>query len=496
MKPQKAQRGKDWFKPKPFPHFTDRIEPQDRNTVAQLVRNNDYVARHAFYPLLFYEVSQRKWKRVGGKISIKKRPISYATHLDTHIYAWHAHLLSDKYNALLIQTEGLSECVTAYRHVKGENGRGKRNIDFAGDVFNEIRRRSDCAILAFDIKSFFPTLDHQLLKKAWAKLYQDDGRGNGLPPAEYNVFRAVTNFAYVQLEDLKTEHGCFDEKHLAQLRREGINAFFRSGEEFRKQVVENPAVKIYKNQQKKDGKLVGIPQGLPISPVLANLYMYEFDLQMVKEVINKFGAFYRRYSDDIIVVCEKPQADFIMFLVKRFIKQIGLNLAHNKTERFLCGEENQQLTIEKVVAPGKKSRNYLNYLGFEFYGDKTLLRGSTLAGYHRKMRKAIGTFVSRARVKAKKNGTNPIVFLRKLYRNYTHLGKKKRRYYVPAYEWEQDKDGTFYPQRTLRKKKHWGNLITYSHDAAEILGENAIRNQVKRHFEIFKNYLQRKMKGV
>ncbi len=141
MKPRKTKRGKDWFKPKPFPHFTDRIEPQDRKTVAQLVRNKDYVARHAFYPLLFYEVSQRKWRRRDGKLSIKKRPIAYATHLDTHIYAWHAHLLSERYEALLKQTKGLSECVTAYRQMDGINGRGKRNIDFAGEVFS-------CGLLA------------------------------------------------------------------------------------------------------------------------------------------------------------------------------------------------------------------------------------------------------------------------------------------------------------------------------------------------------------
>ena len=111
---------------------------------------------------------------------------------------------------------------------------------------------------------------------------------------------------------------------------------------------------------------------------------------MLEAVANKFKAFYRRYSDDIMVVCDKKDADFIVFLVRRFIrKYAGLDLAKNKTERFECYEENEMLRVKKIVAAGKKGKNYLTYLGFEFHGDKTLLRGSTLAGYHRKMRKSI-----------------------------------------------------------------------------------------------------------
>ncbi len=492
MKPKNATKKKDWFKPKPFPHFTNRIEPKDRREVSRIVQNREYVAKHAFYPLLYYEIQQRKWKRRNKQLGIKKRPIAYATHLDTHIYAWYAYQLSEKYEALLKdpQTKGLPECITAYRRIERANGRGKRNIDFACEVFDEIKRRKDCAVLAFDVKSFFPTIDHQRLKRAWCNLLGADN----LPKAESNIFKAATQFSYVLLDDLRAVFGGFDEKHLAALRKEGVNAFFRSGEEFRQMVVENPDIRIYKNQQKKNGRLVGIPQGLPISPVLANLYMYEFDRKMLVEVVNKFNAFYRRYSDDIMVVCDKPDADFIVFLVRRFIrKYAGLDLAKNKTERFVCHEENGRLRVKKIAAEGERSKKYLTYLGFEFHGDKTLLRGSTLAGYHRKMRKAISTIVSRSKVTAKKNGTVPVVFYRRLYRHYTHFGKRKRNYRVPAYDWIPSSDGNYYPERYMRKKKHWGNLTTYAYDANEIFDGDAIKRQVRRHFTLFRKYMSKKL---
>ena len=492
MRPKNAKKKKDWFKPKPFPHFTNRIEPKDRRDVVRIVQNHEYVAGHAFYPLLYYEIRQRKWQRKNRKIGIKKRPIAYATHLDTHIYAWYAHQMSAQYETLLKspQTEGLSECITAYRRIERPDGRGKRNIDFACEVFNEIKRRKDCAVLAFDVKSFFPTIDHQRLKSAWCKLLGV----SRLPKAESNIFKAVTQFSYVLRDDLRLDSGGFDEKRLAALRKEGFHSFFRSGEEFRQLVVENPDIRIYKNQKKKNGRHVGIPQGLPISPVLANLYMYEFDRQMLESVANKFKAFYRRYSDDIMVVCDKKDADFIVFLVRRFIrKYAGLDLAKNKTERFECYEENEMLRVKKIVAAGKKGKNSLTYLGFEFHGDKTLLRGSTLAGYHRKMRKSISAVVARSKKAAVKNGTTPIVYTRRLYRNYTHFGKRKRNYRIPAYEWLSSGDGTYHPEQYMRKKKHWGNLITYAHDASEIFDDDndAIKKQVRRHFVLFQKYLSR-----
>lgn len=56
-----------------------------------------------------------------------------------------------------------------------------------------------------------------------------------------------------------------------------------------------------------DGKSVavmekGIPQGSPVSPVLANLFLDELDEEMLKN-----GQRYVRFADDFIILCKSPE---------------------------------------------------------------------------------------------------------------------------------------------------------------------------------------------
>jgi group II intron reverse transcriptase/maturase len=46
----------------------------------------------------------------------------------------------------------------------------------------------------------------------------------------------------------------------------------------------------------------GIPQGSPISPILANLFLDELDEEMLKK-----GYKYVRYADDFIILCKTPE---------------------------------------------------------------------------------------------------------------------------------------------------------------------------------------------
>ncbi len=61
----------------------------------------------------------------------------------------------------------------AYRSLARENGKGNKcNIDLAKDAFEHIRRVGDVAeqvVIIADIKSFFDTLNHKLLKIAWKR---------------------------------------------------------------------------------------------------------------------------------------------------------------------------------------------------------------------------------------------------------------------------------------------------------------------------------------
>jgi RNA-directed DNA polymerase len=80
----------------------------------------------------------------------------------------------------------------------------------------------------------------------------------------------------------------------------------------------------------------GIPQGSPMSPLLANIYLAEFD--------RKIGGRYKlyRYADDILALCRtEREAERARKDVEEALKEEGLNLKPRKTKvtRFDIGVE-------------------------------------------------------------------------------------------------------------------------------------------------------------
>jgi retron-type reverse transcriptase len=68
----------------------------------------------------------------------------------------------------------------------------------------------------------------------------------------------------------------------------------------------------------------GIPQGLSVSPALANLYLAEWD-NHVAHVISKSGAIFFRYSDDILVLArDRAGAEEAVKIVLERLPQRGL----------------------------------------------------------------------------------------------------------------------------------------------------------------------------
>jgi RNA-directed DNA polymerase len=72
----------------------------------------------------------------------------------------------------------------------------------------------------------------------------------------------------------------------------------------------------------------GVPQGLSISNILAQIYLNEVD-----QVIDKRDFFYRRYVDDIIVLNHDTISDFRYKNIEKALNLIDLNLNHHKTEK-------------------------------------------------------------------------------------------------------------------------------------------------------------------
>ena len=130
----------------------------------------------------------------------------------------------------------------------------------------------------------------------------------------------------------------------------------------------------------KNNKPHGIPQGVPISDLLANAYLLDFDIK-VAEYIRDKGGKYWRYSDDIAIVLPSCNGageeivDFVSELITDYGKELQI-----KNQKTMIEEFNQ--------SSGSKSVNGIEYLGFRFDGKKVYLRNSTLSNFYRKIKRS------------------------------------------------------------------------------------------------------------
>lgn len=71
----------------------------------------------------------------------------------------------------------------------------------------------------------------------------------------------------------------------------------------------------------------GVPQGSPLSPVLANLYLDRFD-----ESFEKGSAKLVRFADDFVILCKtRPQAEAALSLSEEMLGQLRLRFNQNET---------------------------------------------------------------------------------------------------------------------------------------------------------------------
>ena len=129
----------------------------------------------------------------------------------------------------------------------------------------------------------------------------------------------------------------------------------------------------------------GIPQGSPISAVLANIYMLDADA-LIYQAVMKCKGFYMRYSDDFIVVLPgKNQIDTFKSIIDIINAIPGLKLENRKTQFF-------QVDTSTVINIGKSfsidaddSQKKINFLGFSFDGKNIFVRAKTVSKYYYRM---------------------------------------------------------------------------------------------------------------
>lgn len=398
-----------------YAHFDD---PLGEAQLGALIITPESVAKNSFLPLLGYEKTSRKIDfDVFPPLAIQKsRPIRYAGHLDSAIYATYALALSERYEDVLAR-QGIGDVVLAYRGGIGYN------VPFARSLFNEIGERGDCLVLCLDLSKFFDTLDHKILRSRLLSVLEADR----LSDDWHAIIQRLTRFEYVDAEALTKRLGKAKGRRIC-----GVDTF--------REVV-RPLIQRNANPR-------GIPQGTPLSGLLANIYMLDFDATL-RGWVHERGGSYRRYSDDIAVVLPTPdlEADFMAF-IREQVSRIGLILNEDKT----CRTEFVRVSGQPVPVGDQ-----LQYLGFTFDGNNIRIRPESMKAFYARMKRNVRRYVRAA----KRKGIAPDQIRRRvIVGRFTHWGDNR-------------------------------NFVQYAYRAARELDSTAIRRQLRNHVSILDRYWQK-----
>jgi RNA-directed DNA polymerase len=124
----------------------------------------------------------------------------------------------------------------------------------------------------------------------------------------------------------------------------------------------------------------GIPQGSPISPLLANLYMRRFVLGWRKLGLGqRLGARLVTYADDLVILCQKGNAEAALDHMRRLMGKLKLTVNEEKT---------------RICKVPDETFDFLGYTFGQMYSPKT---GKARMGY-RPSKKSIKRTVDKIHV--------------------------------------------------------------------------------------------------
>lgn len=488
--------GKKIYQKKGYLHLDHRIWfPDDYSSIENIIRSNLQIINPKTQQKEFYSFSpflkilaktpryRYQFEEGHYDLETKIRPLCYSAHRDSLILGYYSFALTKTYEEY-IKRHGFDDVVLAYR-----SDLGKCNIQFSKEAFDEVKKRKSCSAIALDIKGYFDHIDHEVLLEKWKKIL-----GGKLPEDQYRLFKILTKYSYINQKGLlkkykgpKKRGDVLPATLMDLIPGTGINDKF-------KQLNIDQLIVTNNLPDKKTGRLCGIPQGSPISALLSNIYLIDFDEDLKNKSIEE-GFIYRRYCDDILVICDSEKAlDIMDFIIDKISKEYHLKIQYEKVDlidfhknskgkirgfkrprrtKNQVGEKDK-VTIQKKPAltnatNEEKYYRSLQYLGFEYNGKDILIRPSSLSRFFWKLNYRLQRTVIMSYSPKSKDDQ---IFLSQIYERYTHLGGRNFLTYAYKAAKKQYQDGS-------------GNWTPG-------LNSPAIRKQLRNHMGILRHELGKK----
>ncbi len=433
------------FKNKGYAHFDTEFCQSRLNALLTTIEK-DKPINHTCYPLIRFTIPKYKRDENGHPYIDKDKPryIMHTARIDTNLYSFYRNLLMNQYEKTL-QKLKIVESVIAYRKIpiSPNNTKGKCNVHFANEAIEEIKKQTQeveqCSAIAMDISGFFDNLDHGVIKRQWCRVMEFK---NGLSTDHFTIFKNITRFRYIEAEELERK------------------LHFKFGTLEKKQIC---PPNIFREKalplQSKENK-IGIPQGTTISDVIANMYMLDFDTWM-KKFADKYKGYYRRYSDDILLICPTAFQNKIIKFVSWLINRTGKTLSISDKKTLISNFRKTETGIECTSYKNNKGKletinKPFEYLGISFDGTYKRIRQSTISAFHIKLSERIKKEVNAAHLKLIREG-NPFPNEDEVYKIIRF-----------------DKIRNSYMENRENDEKFRGNFYTYIQLIARVTGNKNV----------------------
>ncbi len=475
-----------WIKFKKYPHIGFPLEHKDISKLEGYIMDENKIAKHSFLPFLHRTIFQRKFrantkgllnkskKRTRIKVKPKAREIYFASHFDAQIYSYYSYLLSNKYNELL-KTKSFNNAVVAYRKVEieGKKNKHKCNVDFALETFQFIKDNKDkeLTVIVADITRFFDELDHKILKQKWTQVWNND---TSLPKDHYNVFKSLVNMRYVN-EDLLFRN--YKNQIWVKTRTENdpkTTVFKQKSIKHKRFLKDNNAIAYCKRKDfyqnslhliTKSTRTKGIPQGTALSATLANIYMLDFDQEVQDFIDSKdVKGYYQRYSDDLIIVVPRKQQEEAIKRLRALVdNKVNLEIHPDKTKVYHFQQKDGKYAGYEVdEETGEEKNKTLEYLGFEYDGQRALIKTAGYSKFNRSMKRA---FKRASSLAINAESTDDKIHKSTLFKRFTYKGSKRR----------MIRNG-----KTKTYRYDWGNYLSYVKKANAAFREFNNGDQIKK----------------